>query len=47
MSLLAKAIVKNKCWVVEEDNGKKIGTILATPRGVVFSIIKNESNLPV
>jgi len=36
MSLLAKAIVKNKCWVVEEDNGKKIGTILATPKGVVY-----------
>lgn len=35
MSLLAKAIVKNKCWVVE-DNGLQIGTILATPRGVVY-----------
>ena len=35
MSLLAKAIVKNKCWVVE-DNGHQIGTILATPRGVVY-----------
>ena len=35
MSLLAKAIVKNKCWVVE-DNGHKVGTILAIPRGVVY-----------
>jgi hypothetical protein len=35
MSLLAKAIVKNKCWVVE-DNGHQVGTILATPRGVVY-----------
>ena len=35
MSLLAKAVVKNKCWVVE-DNGHKVGTILAIPRGVVY-----------
>ena len=35
MSLLAKIIVKNKCWVVE-DNGRKIGTILSHPKGVVF-----------
>jgi hypothetical protein len=35
MSLLAKAVVKNKCWVVE-DNGHQVGTILATPRGVVY-----------
>jgi hypothetical protein len=35
MSLLAKAIVKNKCWVVE-DNGNKVGTILANPKGVVY-----------
>ena len=27
MSLLAKAIVKNKCWVVEDDNNNKVGTI--------------------
>ena len=36
MSLLAKAIVKNKCWVVE-DNGNKIGTILANQTGVVYT----------
>lgn len=35
MSLLAKAIVKNKCWLVE-DNGKKFGTILANTTGVVL-----------
>jgi len=35
MSLLAKTIVKNKCWIVEKD-GTKIGTIVTTPRGVVF-----------
>jgi len=35
MSLLAKAIVKNKCWVVE-DNGHKVGTIMTNPQGVVY-----------
>ena len=35
MSLLAKAIVKNKCWIVEDD-GHKVGTILANPAGVVY-----------
>jgi hypothetical protein len=35
MTLLAKSIVKNKCWVVEDD-GLKIGTILANPKGVVY-----------
>lgn len=35
MSLLAKSIVKNKCWIVEQD-GAKVGTILANPSGVVF-----------
>jgi hypothetical protein len=35
MTLLAKSIVKNKCWVVE-DNGKKVGTILSNPLGVVY-----------
>lgn len=33
--LLAKAIVKNKCWIVE-NNGHKIGTILTNPLGVVY-----------
>lgn len=36
MSLLAKSIVKNKCWVVEDD-GNKIGTILANQKGVVYT----------
>ena len=35
MSLLAIAIVKNKCWIVEDD-GTKIGTIMTTPAGVVY-----------
>ena len=35
MSLLAKAIVKNKCWIVEDD-GNKIGTIMVNPNGVVY-----------
>ena len=35
MSLLAKAVVKNKCWIVEDD-GKKVGSILSNPRGVVW-----------
>jgi hypothetical protein len=36
MSLLAKAIVKNKCWIVEL-NGNQIGTIMTNPKGVVYS----------
>jgi hypothetical protein len=35
MSLLAKAVVKNKCWVVELD-GHQVGTILTNPHGVVY-----------
>lgn len=35
MSLLAKSIVKNKCWIVE-DSGIKIGTIMTNPDGVVY-----------
>jgi len=35
MSLLAKAVVKNKCWIVEDD-GHKVGTIMANPQGVVY-----------
>ena len=35
MSLLAKAIVKNKCWIVEQD-GLKVGTIMTNPAGVVY-----------
>lgn len=35
MSLLAKPVVKNKCWIVEED-GLKIGSILANEQGVTL-----------
>jgi hypothetical protein len=35
MSLLAKQVVKNKCWIVEDD-GKKIATILSGPTGVTL-----------
>jgi hypothetical protein len=35
MSLLAKSIVKNKCWIVE-DGGIKVGTIMANHAGVVY-----------
>lgn len=35
MSLLAKPVVKNKCWIIEED-GKKYGAILANTAGVVL-----------
>ena len=36
MSLLAKAVVKNKCWIVEDDRHNQVGTILANPKGVVY-----------
>lgn len=35
MTLLAKSVVKNKCWILESD-GQKVGTILANPSGVVL-----------
>jgi len=35
MSLLAKTIVKNKCWIVE-DSGIKVGTILSNGSGVTY-----------
>lgn len=35
MSLLAKSIVKNKCWIVEKD-GLKVGMIMINPDGVVY-----------
>jgi len=35
MSLLAKQVVKNKCWIVEDD-GKKVATILSSPAGVTL-----------
>lgn len=40
MTLLAKPVIKNKCWIVE-DNGTKIGTIMANPSGVVY---QNQQN---
>ena len=36
MSLLAKAIVRNKCWIVEDDRQNKVGTIMTNPQGVVY-----------
>ena len=35
MTLLAKSIVKNKCWIVEQD-GSKVASILSTPEGVTL-----------
>lgn len=35
MALLAKSIVKNKCWLVERD-GVKFGAILANEQGVTL-----------
>lgn len=35
MQLTAKAVIKNKFWIVEQD-GEKIGTIQATPQGLVL-----------
>lgn len=35
MSLLAKSVIKNKCWIVEKD-GTKVATILANEYGVTY-----------
>lgn len=35
MSLLAKSIIKNKCWIVEQD-GAKVASILTSPVGVTL-----------
>jgi hypothetical protein len=35
MTLLAKSVIKNKCWIVE-DGGSKVATILATEQGVTL-----------
>ena len=35
MSLLAKSVVKNKCWIVEQD-GNKVASILTGPAGVTL-----------
>lgn len=36
MTLTAKTIVKNKCWLVESTEGEQVGTIITNPRGVVY-----------
>jgi hypothetical protein len=36
MMLVAKPIVKDKFWIVEEDDGTKVATIQTTDDGVVF-----------
>ena len=46
MSLLAKAIVKNKCWVVEDDNNNKVGTIMTNPQGVVYQHDQTREQFP-
>lgn len=35
MSLLAKPIIKNKCWIIEQD-GNKVASILTGPEGVTL-----------
>lgn len=45
MSLLAKSIVKNKCWIVEND-GTKVATILASPTGVTYVQNQNREQFP-
>lgn len=40
MSLLAKSIIKNKCWLVE-DNGKKVGALLSNPAGYTLVSTNN------
>lgn len=45
MSLLAKPIIKNKCWIVE-DGGIKIGTIMTNPAGVVYQHNQQREQFP-
>ena len=45
MSLLAKSIIKNKCWIVEQD-GTKVGTIMANPNGVVYQVNHRREQFP-
>lgn len=45
MSLLAKSVIKNKCWIVEED-GTKVATILASPVGVTYVHGTKRENFP-
>lgn len=35
MTLLAKSVIKNKCWIIE-DSGTQIASILASPNGVTL-----------
>lgn len=39
MSLIAKPVIKNKFWIVE-NNGKQVATIQSTPDGITF--VKDE-----
>lgn len=45
MTLLAKSIVKNKCWIVEQD-GHKVGMIMTNPEGVVFQHDQKREQFP-
>jgi hypothetical protein len=45
MSLLAKSIVKDKFWIVE-NNGVKYATIQSAPDGVVFVQDQNREKFP-
>lgn len=44
MSMIAKKIVKNKFWTLEQ-NGRKIGFIESTPRGIIINKPKNKQEL--
>lgn len=37
MILKAKSIIKNKCWVVENEQGSQVGTIMSSPAGIVYT----------
>lgn len=38
----AKTIVENKFWILEEEDGERVGTVSIKPNGVV-AVIKNQS----
>jgi len=44
--LVAKPIVKDKFWIVEEDNGNKVATIQTTEDGVVFVHDQHREKFP-
>ena len=37
----AKTIVENKFWILEEDNGERVGTVSIKPDGII-AVIKNK-----